>query len=468
MKYAMHRVKAFVDSDSLSIVCKFFIWFAVIYSLVMGTVFYFVVQEWKVYAQEAVAIMEENGKTSVSDICAVMKCRYTETEKGREYIGEDGAPLFHYSADGLIDEIIDSMAVVPIHSEKTGVTFGLSIDDLISSYIKITVSLYILLVIASLIFLIKYLIRSNIRSLVNGAGNAAVLHNKNMAMLAEQLHHELNTPLSVVKELCDKMFKIIGNTPPCPIIEEQKLHCRVCSVPKDFGDVKMLKHIINNNIKQAFVFIDRMADAKQIRYSNGNKSLYDIAKATFDVMGVFNRSNYTFEIDDNLRKYRINHSTGLKNHELMNILVNHIKNSLEAGSSHIVISINKVIPYRFSVADRMVSKAIDFIGKYNFGWVGSSAVVILYKMMSIQAKTNLPIVRLTLMDNGSGIPTEFQDKIFNLNSSTKKKDGVVRGAGLFLNRQILQESLGNLWLYKTGDTGTTFILDVPAEEISSI
>ena len=464
----MRRVKAFMDSDSLAIISKFFIWFTIIYSIIIGSAFCLVVKEWKIYAKEAISIMESNGRTSVSDICAVMKCRYTKDGKEKKYIDGEETFINNYFTNSSFGELIDFMAVVPIHSEKTGITFGLSIADLISSYIKITATLYIFIMAISLIFLIKYLIRSNMRFLVDGAGKAAMLHNKNMAMLAEQLHHELNTPLSVVKELCDKIFKTIYNTPPCPLDDKKNPNCKICGVPKDFENIKVLKHIIDNNINQAFVFIDRMADAKQIKYSNGNKSLYDIAKATFDVMSIFNRTNYNFTIDSNLSKYRINHSTGLKNHELMNILVNHIKNSLEAGASHIVISINKIVPYRPSLTDKAIFKAIDFIGKHNFGFIGHIAISVLYKMISIQAKTNLSVVRLALIDNGSGIPKEFQDKIFDLNASSKEKNGVVRGVGLYLNRKILRESYGDLWLHKTSNKGTTFILDVPAEEKPSL
>lgn len=152
----------------------------------------------------------------------------------------------------------------------------------------------------------------------------------------------------------------------------------------------------------------------------------------------------------------------------MNILVNHIKNSLEAGSSHIVVSINKVVDYKPTKVDNIISGAIDFVGKYGFGWIGAAIILMLYKCMSLQAKASISKTRIALVDNGSGIPVEFQDKIFNLNSSTKNKNGVIRGAGLYLNRQILLDSLGDLWLHETGPHGTTFILDVPAEKINTI
>jgi signal transduction histidine kinase len=462
----MHRVKAFVDHENLTFVGRFFLVFAVAYTLVVSVAFYFVVEEWKDYAETSMLAIEESSNTSISETCTIMSCHYIEINGEIIYRTANNEYTEKAPDRTAIENLLYSVSVIPIKSTAKNVTFGMSLSNLATFYINVTTTLYVFLMSLALIFLIKYVIRSNIKSLVDGASNTASLHNKNMAMLAEQLHHELNTPLSVVKELCDKVFGEMAQASTCKVGDRKaKTPCVNCTMPSRYSSMQLFKGIIDNNIKQAFVFIERMADVKQVRYSNGNKSLYDIAKATFDIMGVYNRSNYTFDIDDNLKRYRLNHFSGLKNHEFMNILLNHIKNSLEAGSSHIVISLNKVVPHKMSTVDAMLSSGINFIGNHRLGFIGSSLIVVLYKMMSSKGKSNIKIARIALIDNGSGIPKEFQDRIFNLNASTKNKSGVIRGAGLFLNRQILRESKGDLILFKTGPKGTTFILDVPAENI---
>ncbi len=464
----MHRMKAFVDNESLTFVGRFFLVFAVAYTLVISVAFYFVIGEWKTYAENSMSAIEKSNSTSISETCTIMDCKYIEVDGVKIYRMLSGEFTEDAPIHNVAEELLHSMIVIPIESTTQDVTFGMSLSNLTTFYVNVTLILYVFLMTLSLIFLLKYLIKSNIKSLVDGASNTASLHNKNMAMLAEQLHHELNTPLSVVKELCDKVFFQMQEAATCKLDKKtSKTPCRDCTMPSRYSDMQIFKGIIDNNIKQAFVFIERMADVKQVRYSNGNKTFFDITKATFDIMGVYNRSNYTYDIDENLKRYRIDHTSGLKNHELMNILLNHIKNSLEAGSSHIVVSLNKIVPHKMCATDKFLADSIDMIGKYHFGWITSSMIVVLYRMMSVHGKNNIQVARLALIDNGSGIPKEFQEKIFNLNASTKNKNGVIRGAGLYLNRQILRESHGELWMHKTGTKGTTFILDIPAEQISS-
>ncbi len=465
----MHRVKAFVDPESLTFVAKFFLVFAVAYAFVVSSAFYFVVGEWKVYAEQSMAAIEKSNHGMATETCDIMGCVYITIDGVTIYRGEnnvytDISPV----GEDKIGSLFHSVVVIPIQSRNKDVTFGMSISNLITFYFNIILILYVFLMVLSLIFLIRYLIRSSIKSLVDGASNTASIHNKNMAMLAEQLHHELNTQLSVVKELCDKVFLNMQDAATCTTDKNDHSPCKDCTMPKRHAEMVAYKRIINNNIKQAFVFIERMADVKQIRYSNGNKNIYDIVKATFDIMGVYNRSNYTYDIDDSFKRFRLDHASGLQNHELMNILVNHIKNSLEAGSSHIVVSLNKVVLHKMSRSDMIISRAIHCLGKYNISGISPLGIVVLYRFLSNKGRHNTTIARMALIDNGSGIPKEFQDKLFSLNASTKNKNGVIRGAGLYLNRNILQESRGDLWMHKTGKSGTTFILDVPSEQISSI
>ena len=463
----MLRVRAFADPESLSFVAKFFIVFAIAYAFVVTVAFYFILGEWRTYAQSTVSTVSIANNGSITETCEILNCAYFDVDGVRVYHQKNGeyTELAHKNV-GFTD-LIEDLLVIPVETKDHSVTLGLSVRSLCTFYTNTILTLYVFLMVLSLIFLMRYLISSNIKSLKDGASNTASLHNKNMSMLAEQLHHELNTPLSVVKELCDKVFSNMEVASTCNRVDKGSSPCTSCTMPEKFAEMSNFKRIIDNNIRQAFVFIERMADVKQIRYSNGNKSIYDIAKATFDIMGVYNRTNYTYDIDVSLRNYRIDHGSGLKNHELMNILVNHIKNSLEAGSCHIVVSLNKVVHYKMNRLDRSLAKAIDFLSTHDLGVGTPLAIVILYKFMSTKARHNTKLARVALIDNGTGIPEEFQSKIFNLNSSTKKKNGVIRGAGLYLNREILRDSRGDLWLHKTNKTGTTFILDVPCEQVPS-
>jgi signal transduction histidine kinase len=296
--------------------------------------------------------------------------------------------------------------------------------------------------------------------MVSGASTTAALHNKNMSMLAEQLHHEINTPLTVVKTLCDKVLSEIKDSAICGL-EEKRSPCNNCEMPKKYQKLRGYKKIIDDNIRQAYVVIERMAEVKQVRYSNGNKTLYDITKATFDIMGVYNRANYVYTIDNRLREYIVDHNSGIKNHEVMNILLNHIKNSLEANASDIRVILHSIAEHRMSSYDSHIMSAIMYADKYLPNLLSDITILMLDKMISKSGKERKSIARVLLIDNGKGIPEQFAHNIFNLNWSSKKKNGIVRGAGLYLNRAILRTAGGDVDVLESSSRGTTFILSIP-------
>lgn len=68
-------------------------------------------------------------------------------------------------------------------------------------------------------------------------------------------------------------------------------------------------------------------------------------------------------------------------------------------------------------------------------------------------------VRVTVRDNGTGIPEDVQKRIFNLFFSTKGRGGT--GIGLAVTRKIIDEHHGRL-AYETKDgVGTTFTIELP-------
>ena len=178
-------------------------------------------------------------------------------------------------------------------------------------------------------------------------------------------------------------------------------------------------------------------------------------------MGVFHRGNFTFDIDEKLKLYSVNHGSGLKNHELMNIMLNHIKNSLEAGASALSVYMESITEPRLSLKDTAIVKVINYTSRMLPDILASMIIVVLQKSLSRRAASGVKLGRIAIIDNGGGVPSDFVKNVFTLNSSTKKKNGVIRGAGMYLNREILRSAFGDVWIYKTGRSGTTIILEVP-------
>lgn len=72
-------------------------------------------------------------------------------------------------------------------------------------------------------------------------------------------------------------------------------------------------------------------------------------------------------------------------------------------------------------------------------------------------------VRITVEDNGVGIPPENINKIFDPFYSTKKKDANKgSGLGLSIVHSIILKHGGNIFVKSTKETGTTFTIYLPA------
>ncbi len=68
-------------------------------------------------------------------------------------------------------------------------------------------------------------------------------------------------------------------------------------------------------------------------------------------------------------------------------------------------------------------------------------------------------VLVEVIDNGSGIPEEYRDKICHLFFSTKGRRGT--GIGLAVTKKVIEEHNGRLWFdSKTGE-GTRFVVELP-------
>ena len=177
--------------------------------------------------------------------------------------------------------------------------------------------------------------------------------------------------------------------------------------------------LLDTSIEQIKSILDNMANFKQLRYSNGNKTIYDIVEGAFKILKVTTDSHFEVYIDENLKKFKIEHTSGLKNADLINIFINHLKNSLEANANKIEIFIENI-------------------------------------------KGNHLLVNIK--DNGNGIPKEFRKDIFSPNKSTKNDFVGLRGNGLFLNQNLLKLFDGDIVLKRTEEgKGTEFVLKIPVK-----
>ncbi len=264
------------------------------------------------------------------------------------------------------------------------------------------------------------------------AGNEALLANKSMIMITENIHHELNTPLEIIDNKIEKIHRVIDDyligeyeffqkheddlsnvemsRYDWEESEKRDINTRLIKLTPDFEFIKTASEQIYN-------ILEKMKGFKHMRYSNGNKTITDIFEGAFKIISISN-TNYSHSIDKELNNYSIK-SNSFRNADLLGIAINNIKNSIEATASKIFI----------------------VYGGYSKGFI-----------------------KLRIIDNGSGIPKGAEKKIFDPNFSTKSQDDSIRGNGMYLNRQIIRQGGGDTKVLETSKSGTTIELTIPAKQ----
>lgn len=241
------------------------------------------------------------------------------------------------------------------------------------------------------------------------AGEEALLQNKSMILITENIHHELNTPLEVLDNSIEKIHNKV-----LEYLEDRSSNRQIdqdlINLNEDFLQIKASSQLI-------YSVLEKMKGFKHLRYSNGNKSLYDIVKGAFRMVRVSTQDFMCF-IDDKLKDYKL--CGTLKNEDLLSILINHIKNSIEANATAVHI-----------ILDRTTSDKVF----------------------------------IRILDDGNGIPKHAIENIFKPNFSTKRGINTTRGNGMYLNKHVLENSGGSVKVVETSNIGTTIELSIKSKKV---
>ena len=325
-----------------------------------------------------------------------------------------------YSFTNIKDNLyINKDHDLAIYNKTADIYFILDIRDILIEYL--TLIMY-LVPFSLLIYLWPFL--SSIKSekeeaLLINAGSEALLTNKSMINITENIHHELNTPLEVIDNKVEKIQKQLTNF----LLEEHEVLKDIDTIPQDRIDRnrKLVKlnedfDFIRMSSEQIYSVLEKMKGFKHLRYSNGNKSIKDIIDGGLKIINISN-TNFKSTVDDRLNNYSIgNHD--LKNAEFLSVILNHLKNSLEAYAS---------------------------------------------KIAFIFVKEDKNILFFRIIDNGNGIPEKAKKNIFKPNFSTKTSDSGIRGNGMYLNKHIMRAVGGDIKLIASSKKGTTIEISIPCK-----
>lgn len=249
----------------------------------------------------------------------------------------------------------------------------------------------VLLLIINILGYKKFQLRHNIMLQTEG-------YYKSMMMLTENIHHELNTPLSVMNKKINKVRdKILEHA-----------DCSVCDIEtkKDFD-------LIEASLHQMADLVVRMRPFKDLKKQT-TSDLRTIIRTSCDIMSVSQHEKFDYDVHYDFIGYKLNTQL-LKKGEFTAIMLNLIKNSIDANTHMINFKLKNYDPK---------SKTLTFY----------------------------------IADNGNGIPKELQKSVFREDISSKSNN---RGNGLYINKYILNSSDGDIKLHHSSNEGTVFEISIP-------
>jgi len=378
--------------------------------------------------------IEEYNEVDLEHICNLTNCDniYLKVKKNNfARFQKEDVLRFKENTQMTPYQISDNMYIyntlLLLYSKKAKAYISIDYMSKIKELLKNFTILFVLVNLMFWIILFNTFKKERKEALLKNIGNEAILANKSMTVIAENVHHELNTPLEVLDNKITKIYNILreyiekesqssrkGDTSVSrnnsDAVQKRESSKNIIKLEKDFDFVKI-------SIEQIFTVLSKMKNFKSLRYSNGNKTLYDIIDGAFRIVAISN-PDFDYDIDIKFKKYKMA-SKILKNVDLLNVLINHIKNSLEANANFIEIE-----------------------SSYTKG-----------------------ILKIKIKDNGEGIPPDVLKHIFEPNFSTKQIGDTVRGNGMYLNKYIIEQAGGDIMVKDRDTRGTIVIVSIPAEKI---
>jgi len=400
-------------------------------------------------------IIKHEGSISIENMCYITNCLSITIDNKR--VNSD--VLINTSDLSYTDFQVNYTEYYKFKIPSLGIEIMSDISDIWSFFIH---RLIYISIIVNIFFVIGFIIFHYSRfknSLLNVLNTSEVIRDKNMKILTENIHHELNTPVAIihgnVKHLEEEYYKLYDLLEQ--LENEYTLNIdleHLKSIPVEFN------HIFAN-IDQITTVLKRMSNFKELKYSNGNKTLQDIFEYGSNAMLVYKKSNFKVQLDPDLVKYGL--AGPLTNGDLLNIINNHFRNSIEAKANLIIIQ-TKFIP-----ETKKTGMLKIFIIDNGSGLRDRNTGLLLSK--SKYQDIFLPYYSSKNENGESKINnyTGFKKFMVQLINILKIIDFFeyeyqgkeIRGVGLYLNQQLLKSNGGDLKLRETSEKGTVFEIQVP-------
>lgn len=388
------------------------------------------------YDRHSLSVLNKmyDGYIDKDTFCLSIKCSYIKSDNLDYVISVDD--LNDYSGSDIAIHGTNIHAIDKIY-------YAIRYDtDLY--YVDITDNIYsviisgVFIIVVTMILMLRILARTvddkNIKTIELLKNSEYINKYETLYGLASNVNHEVTTPLNVIKavfedyaytnrEFREYMKTTIGKG--CGNKECIAGKCR-SGCDKQLTEVyeNIRERIVDNvtiseenvelgliAVEQIYAELSTLNDYKQLE--TDSDSIYDLLNKAIKLINkvsVIDVLDYT--IDNVFKDYIIDPKIYMSNMLFVSMVINHIKNSLEANANKIVIT----------------------------------------KMDNC----------IHISDNGNGVPTNIVKRIFDNDFSTKDTKDILRGNGLYINKLLLiNKYKGDITLVESiPNVATTFCLKI--------
>lgn len=457
-----------IDSNLLKHYLGHLLFFTIIINFILGVSIYHITSSVTTTNIKVIdKTIKEYNEFDLEHICKITDCQKIRTTQDPNdlntyMMSPTGilipSPKVIESAYSLFDLKLDRNLNSIIQYDDMNLTIVMNDSPLLYALIRIFEYINVIFIFVFTIMYFRNSFNEKKRSLLSLHDKETSIQEKYINLLNENINHELNTPISILKAKLEKLQKeinkfIIEGCPTgvikqtfTPVISKERGICKNC--PSFPGFLLDDFPTMFNAIEAINAVMERTSNWKQIKYSNGNTSIYNIIENVHKSMGYFVRNNIRYPISEELKDIVLNGS--YKNGDLQLCIMNHIKNSLEAKAS--------IIQFEGHLENGklhlfVIDNGHGIKDKYNKIIPVSKYEKIFDPYYSTKDGDNCErnnIVLKWLCDI-----TDYLDSVVNF-SETKRNIKQIRGIGTYLNRTTLRNNGGDLKVLETSIDGTVF------------
>lgn len=428
----LSKIGRFMEGDIIKYIVKYIKYLILYTGIVTAGITYYQINNKINNFNKVLAVLDRfyDHFVDTDYYCKTIGCKYitVTTSSEKTTIDYDTNEDYEHEYEEFILDFKNNKLYLPVQGKVKDITYYVDVLGEVESNLLDAIILVFSIICAVIWFISNVLKDEKLSHIFSLRTTESDVQHELLFDIVSNINHEVNTPIMVLSSMIDdinyekdELINTIDNyRTKCPNLVDSVDNSK-CGFNKE-----VLEHIeeIDTSLKLGSLSIEQITGSlnsltifKKVRFSDKNIDIYTLIKLSLSMVNKTKISKFKeVYIDHRLKKLVIDHDTGLTHGFFVNLIINHAKNSMEANANAMAFTIN-----------------------YN--------------------KNNTLSLRIT--DNGSGIPDDLVDKVFELYATTKSSKTGERGTGLYTNKLILSKFYDgdlNIEYTKVG-LGTIFSVD---------